>query len=1035
MNLRNFLISLILGICCLSALADAPADSDISMDVQLLGSLFRGDVQGADSKPLLLGVRKRGGQWQRVWGTARSYNVSHPVGRVVKGQVSPEAVSLTVAIYIEGDAWVPGGWGFWNMTLTRGADGTLEGTYEGTWRGIRSAGKARGKIRPDQKLKKPGCVPAKPGEHPRLLFRKSDLPALKAKAKTKLGQAALEKMNTAAGLALKYQLTGEKKYAQQAEKLTREHMSTMDNGSKMIRSRVWGWRMEQMALAYDMCYDAWDEQFKRELADHLVYCSERLFHQKGLFHAEIGWHMASTYPGTIMYGTGLSGLALLGEKGPAPDKPRASFTVAGNGLTVEPAKEYDPPKGVPVVPYTRSMPKKWITVGGFKPDEKEDWRADVCGLSKSYPKPGQKVKHGKRTDEFRPLKSFYSGQIDITNNVNRIFFSTSYFFTVYRNDKPRWVRVETGYDQARVFLAKTELTDGDIVKLEKGLYPMMVQAYITETTPWGKHLMKPQLVEMTEAQAKEEVARLRWIYQQEVEQYEFDKAQWARRDGADVRFIKLYELADRKMVEVFREHVNDGGFQAGTTNPMPLEGPNKYALAHRNMFCVDASSYPDVTHYIPRKIFSHLYTDDRKAMTMRINGPSGFMIENVYHETRDTAGQFYAVMYPLVPEAYKPAALWDWNRRMSVSDSEDVTKILNPAARPYPYGPYEMQPVYAFINYPLEAEPKHPGKVMPLTWAATGYGWYAFRNAWSGKDDFLVQVFAKDRQTGAGGRENAGTFRVMGLGQEWCGGNGWRFGENVVRLDKIETNKKGRGDVTYRDLDKDGSGVVSINLDEVYGLVGNGDISDAYSRYGDILNRARAKKTGVSGMRSVAVDYSGKSGAPMLMVIVDRVSGGDKKVWTWQLETERVGVEKADKNKKTSMVTWRDVKAPYRPGSILKETFKRLDDDPSVKVNGNGFELTRGDANLKATFVTPKDVDVQFGVRDRYILHHKSGVSRTRSKALFATGGDSYFTIITIQKDKAPEVKVTGKGLDAKVTVGKRTIEFDGKKVIFGDAE
>ena len=33
-------------------------------------------------------------------------------------------------------------------------------------------------------VKAPGFVPPKPGEHPRLLFRKADVPALKARAAT-----------------------------------------------------------------------------------------------------------------------------------------------------------------------------------------------------------------------------------------------------------------------------------------------------------------------------------------------------------------------------------------------------------------------------------------------------------------------------------------------------------------------------------------------------------------------------------------------------------------------------------------------------------------------------------------------------------------------------------------------------------------------------------------------------------------------------------------------------------------------------------
>ncbi|MBT45085.1 MAG: hypothetical protein CL922_06690, partial [Deltaproteobacteria bacterium] len=98
-----------------------------------------------------------------------------------------------------------------------------------------------------------GFVAPAPGEHPRLLFRRSDLPALRSKAKTPEGQAILKRLRTlldgargetmttvfrpgkevdekwreehlakpgvytfshAAGYGLLYQLTGERKYAE-----------------------------------------------------------------------------------------------------------------------------------------------------------------------------------------------------------------------------------------------------------------------------------------------------------------------------------------------------------------------------------------------------------------------------------------------------------------------------------------------------------------------------------------------------------------------------------------------------------------------------------------------------------------------------------------------------------------------------------------------------------------------------------------------------------------------------------------------------
>lgn len=42
------------------------------------------------------------------------------------------------------------------------------------------------------------------------------------------------------------------------------------------------------------------------------------------------------------------------------------------------------------------------------------------------------------------------------------------------------------------------------------------------------------------------------------------------------------------------------------------------------------------------------------------------------------------------------------------------------------------------------------------------------------------------------------------------------------------------------------------------------------------------------------------------------------------------------------------------------------------------------------------------------------------------------FLVITFQTGEHPEFKVEGKGLKAVVTVGKRTVRFDGTKVVLG---
>ena len=57
-------------------------------------------------------------------------------------------------------------------------------------------------------------------------------------------------------------------------------------------------------------------------------------------------------------------------------------------------------------------------------------------------------------------------------------------------------------------------------------------------------------------------------------------------------------------------------------------------------------------------------------------------------------------------------------------------------------------------------------------------------------------------------------------------------------------------------------------------------------------------------------------------------------------------------------------------------------------------------------------------------------------KALFQGaqpgGRRDFFVVITFQPTDPPQVKISGKGLDARVTVGRQTVRFDGEKIILG---
>jgi hypothetical protein len=158
----------------------------------------------------------------------------------------------------------------------------------------------------------PGFAKPAAGEHPRLLFRKADLPALRAKAQTPEGKALVVRLRTilggngevfpevfsaavkgydrgavqdedidkpgaftighAAGYGLLYQLTGEKKYADLGRKCFEKMMegvrdiddrySFVGPNGELRAGSSWAWA----GLGYDLCYDGWDPEFRKKVA-------------------------------------------------------------------------------------------------------------------------------------------------------------------------------------------------------------------------------------------------------------------------------------------------------------------------------------------------------------------------------------------------------------------------------------------------------------------------------------------------------------------------------------------------------------------------------------------------------------------------------------------------------------------------------------------------------------------------------------------------------------------------------------------------
>ncbi|MBM4019147.1 MAG: hypothetical protein FJ288_12610 [Planctomycetes bacterium] len=990
----------------------------MEIELRLYGAVFRSDKPAEGGPTLVLNLKRSGNHWERVWGIAGDVTNSPHTGRVAGGALTDSGGELAIEMNIAGDAFTreSGGRARYKVTLARNAAGSLEGNYDGTYRDVPVKGWAAAFVQPPCEARAaPNFVPAKPGEHPRILFRAADLPRLREKTETPFGQAAMARMTDIIGLGIRYQLTGDRKLADEARAMAEDLMGK-GTASDQFGHNV-GDRSEKVAVAYDLCYGAWPPDFRTKVERYLVWTSHMvMFHQTGL-NRGINWHVCSNWSAPLYTGVGFAGLALWREKGPQPPKPPPPAT----GAEVQPAADYTPGKGVPVAKFQDGeMPAEWIYVGGFKPAEGEDPLAAIGGAAKARPEVGASVSCGGRSETFRPLsrekdKGYWStpnmmrgkDMIDITNAIGRVYFSTSFFYTVIENDKPRWVEVSTGNAAAEVYLAGVRLVEGDCARIDKGLYPVMVAVSIGSTDPWGRILMQPRLIEQTAEQAKVLVARTRAEHEERIKDWEYDVAEWNRLDGASVEYMNVFEMGRLMMRLHCREAVGTGGFQSevGHYSSIATRGPARYAPAYRRMFGEDLSPYGDITHFVPRKMFAHVYPPGGKAIAQDINGTPG--VEPFY----------FAYLFPIVPDEWKPAVLWGWNYHAGVTDKESTAKVL------------EWEPVYAFLNYPLDLEPRPPQGILPLAWEAPDFGYYAFRNRWEGKDDIIAQVFLRAHNLGGWNGPNGGTFRLLGLGHIWAYGptdrNRSRWEENVVVLpENPEINENAQCRLTYVKTEKDGSGVVAMNMDDIYATAPideKGKKPRLYERYYNVRRDVAFKDSGITGLRSIAIDYSGKCGAPCLLVVVDKIAGGKSKVWVWQAAA---GTGKTGKTEGAGRRS-----APAEPGI------------EAAKAQGNVFTIDRGDTNLRGTFIAPSPVKLTAEIRAKTMI---GGAGSSAGKTLdrpipgiFAEGGDptagDFFVVVTLQRGDPPPVKVEGAGLAAKVTVGRRTVAFDGQKIVLGE--
>ncbi len=203
------------------------------------------------------------------------------------------------------------------------------------------------------------------GEHPRLLFRKAEIPALRKRAETTDGKAMIARlklllgggeamptnyctekpvnnadeaaigkqpvgtftMSHGAGFGMLYVLTGEQKYADlsrecvekifagQVDRDSRYNWATPGTGFRM------GFVLQSICLAYDLSYDGWTAEYRKSVMDRVMACKQPKVDDAKKFYTleELanggGYPPSSNHFGPYILGPTLVALTFTGEPG------------------------------------------------------------------------------------------------------------------------------------------------------------------------------------------------------------------------------------------------------------------------------------------------------------------------------------------------------------------------------------------------------------------------------------------------------------------------------------------------------------------------------------------------------------------------------------------------------------------------------------------------------------------------------------------------------------------------------------------------
>ena len=444
-------------------------------------------------------------------------------------------------------------------------------------------------------------------------------------------------------------------------------------------------------------------------------------------------------------------------------------------------------------------------------------------------------------------------------------------------------------------------------------------------------------------------------------------------------------------------------------------------------YCMEGSYYKVMTlqrgfaHFLPayenvfgRKVDAGPYGDWDMA---------GYFIEGKPGElVRGLDPVVWSVGMHTVPEDMLPGVKWLFDRAVGLKGDRSfgIAKGI--------HAPFIM------ANYPYDVKEKHPGDCFRWMSPDPRKGHWVFRPTLRDKNDIMVVLNMKSENLrGSWAAARSGThclFDLWGFGRQWFGGS------YLVKLYRTPGgNQHLGGVVTSWHATPERTCVINWNMDRAYYEDVNRKIvkdpaAHAKKKKGKLVATPGWYEQidyGTRATRSMAVDCSGASGAPLLVALVERVDVP---------KARAAGPETAGEDSTKTAAA-----AGSNENALRAMFMKETGIEVRTMNGGGGRAETPPDATTRWSLPMPPG-KVPPMVRidgNRFKLGYSSGPTiagvftgpaKLRSDVVMCDGRGDYFCVFTLQDKEPPFMLVEGEGLDAVVRAGNRTVRYDGEGLV-----